>query len=181
MGEQVENIPGDHPTKWPKLSGLNDLDNINNQFIDLLMIIDKEESQLTGDTDFPYEHLNHCGNIEYAEMCCYDAGKLERLLWEQDEVVRRIEIQECLIQKVLAWINGKLSKAIALMPDGLLDYKETDVKYHMLAKHYTVVQYLLTEKEHYNRQMLHWKHLAKNTEKKTRMLWHRLLHIEKEK
>lgn len=177
MGDKVER----DVRTFPAVKGLTDLDNIKNQFIDLLMIIDKEEGQLTGDVDFPYDHLNRYSNIEYAEMCCYDANKLEKMIYQLDEVVRRIEIQEGRIQKVLAWINGKLSKAIALMPDGLLDYKETDVKHHMLASHYPVVQYLLTEKEHYNRQAIHWKHLAKNTEKKTRMLWYRLTHVEKEK
>jgi len=164
---------------FPQNKGLNDLDNIKNQFIDLLMIIDKEENQLTGDIEFPYDDLNHLSTIEYAEMCCYESGKLEEMIWKLDEVVRRIEIQENRIHKVLGWINGKLSKAVAMMPPGLLDFKETDVKHHMLAQHYPVVQYLLTEKEDYNRQAIHWRHLAKNTEKKTKLMWYRLSHITK--
>jgi len=159
-------------TKYPDIRRLSDIDHVKSSFVDLMNIIDKEENQLHNDTPFPFGDLNYIGSLSFAECVCYDNDTIAEMIWTIDEVVRRIEIQEGRNQKILNWLEGKLAKAIALIPPENLAYMDRDIKYQTLAVHYPVVRYLLDERDDYVRQQVHWKNLAKNMEKKSRSLWY---------
>ena len=162
---------------FPRIKGLLDTNmagGIQDQWVDLLSKIDTEEGKLHSDAEFPFDDLNRLGSMEYAELVSYDNDTIEEFVWQLDEVVRRIEIHEGRIQKILRFIEEKLAKAIAAVPSDLLAFQDRDVKCRILASHYPVVQYLLDQKDDYSRQSLHWRGLAKNMEKKAWSLKYRL-------
>jgi hypothetical protein len=165
--------------KLPAIKGLTDVDALKNQVIDLLAIIDAEEDRLLGGQEFPHDALQEIGTLSYEELICYDNNTLEQYIWELNEIVRRIDIQSNRIDKILNWLNGKLSKAIAMMPPGLLDYKTQEEKYQLLALEYPVVRYLLDERDDYQRQTLHWRNLNKDMDKKCWSLKYRLEQLNK--
>ena len=157
---------------FPKSQVLNDLDNIKGQFLELLSLIDREEETLIAGAEFPFDDLNRMGSLSYEEINCYGHEVIEEMLWQTAEVIRRIDVQSGRVRKILNWLNWKLNKALAMMPQELLEFKERETKYCMLSQHYSVVRYLLEEYQDYQRQEVHWQHLSKNMEKKERILWH---------
>jgi hypothetical protein len=161
------------------LKQLQDIDNIQGQLIDLFGYIDKEESKLTGEMEFPHDNLTKLGVLSFEELICYGNETLEQFVWELNEVIRRIDIQTNRIDKILGWVIGKLSKAVAMMPPGVLDYRTQEEKYHLLALEYPVVKFLLEEKEEYQRQQLHWRHMSKNLQQKCWSLKFRLEKLNK--
>jgi len=163
-----------YTNKFPDIKGLNDMNSIKNQFMSLMKSIDEEENKLHSNTPFPNDILNRLGTLSYAEMVCYDISTIEEWVWDLSIIINRIRIQEARDTKISAWFEGKLAKAIALMPDGLLDYMDKMVKYHKLANQYPVVRYLLDEFEYYQRQLVHWNKLIEDFERKERSLWYRL-------
>jgi len=156
--------------KWPDILQLKGIEGIKVSFENLINVIDEEESKLYNNP-FPFDDLNYIGSLSFQECICYDNNTIAEMIWTIDEVVRRIEIQERRVQKILNWLEGKLAKAIALIPPDLLAYMDRDIKYQTLAVRYPVVKWLVNERDDYSRQVIHWKHLAKNLEKKSRSLY----------
>ena len=166
--------------RFPDLPQLQTDEGIRNSFHALLGIIDEEEDKLHNNAPFPYDDLNQIGIMEWEELILHDNTSIEEMIWKTDEVVRRIEIQEGRVQKILNWIDGKLAKALSFMPPDLMNYVERDVKYRTMGNHYPLVRFLLDEKDDYSRLAIHWRHLAKNMEKKSRSLWYRLEQVTRE-
>lgn len=157
---------------WPRLTQLQDEDAIRDQFSDLLGTIDDEEHKLTNNTTFPFDIINQIGNLSYEELACYSELQLEEWLWDLSRALFRIQVHENRINKILGWINSKLNKAISLMPPDLMNYVERDVKYHMMANRYLVVRYLLSERDKYQQEQVHWTKIHNEISRRDRMMWH---------
>jgi hypothetical protein len=166
---------------FPKIRGLEDLDGINDQFQNLLSYLDRDEEQLGVNTEFPSEDCNALGSLIWEELLLFDHDTIQEFIWKTGEIIRRIDIQSNRIERILSWIDSKIAKSLAMMPDNLFNFVEKDVKIQKMALNYSVVKFLLDEKNDYEQQKLQWRNLSKNLEKKERSFWFRLTKIDKEK
>jgi len=163
---------GDLPEKLVK--GLNNVDEIDEQFFKFCAKLDEIDHAFCGVEPFPWDDIQSCNTLDYMIVQGYEKDQLESMIWVVDDCIRRVDIQSNRIDQIVTWIENKLTKILAHIPPDALQFMDKEEKYHRLARRFKVAQYLMKEREDYRIQQIQWKKVSQNLDRKQRMMWFRL-------
>lgn len=160
--------------KLPNIPLLQELEKVRDTYDKFIEKVDTDELRLTGklqdgilvEVPFPYAIINKLCTMTFEEIVCYEEKTVRSWAWDLTSALFRIQIHENRIAKIQKWFDRRLNKALGMVPEELLGYKDKDTKLCMLGNEYRVVAWLLHESEQYDHEAIYWKNIYDNVNRR---------------
>ncbi len=162
-------------TDLPYIQELNDIERYTQEFDNLTYLTVKYEESICDEDKFPVCDLKYIARLTYPEILASDEDYLEELMWRINTLLMRMYIKNNNYDRLLSWLNNKISKAITLSgSDSHSQYFQREDKIQYLACYYPVVNFLVEQRDLYQQQKIQLNNLDSIIENIRKMISYRL-------
>ena len=150
--------------KFPDIPKLQDTKEAKEKFDNLIKWIGKDSDAIRKGR-FEFENVNFILGLSFIDIQYSPIDELDRLIMEAESCIVQLQVYENHVDRVLAFVDAELSRAVAMIYPGLLkDQFGKEAKVYTLAEHYPVVAWLRDNGEFYQQYKLNLTGIVKTLE-----------------